>query len=156
MSILVASETGIVVAVAAVSVAARTATALVLSAVVTVIVLAKLVDPLLPLVVSLPVLPTPIPCDASFSSPAYNLLFVGGRDSKPASFHLDVTDIKIDLTDQRPVYPLSCYGPGREAPRQLIEGPVEISPEELRFRYYALRAEGSEPTAVRLCYLPRP
>ena len=56
--------------------------------------------------------------------------------------------MKQDLTDQRPVYPLSCYGPGRDAPRQLIEGPVEISPEELRLRYYTQRAAGNESAAV--------
>jgi hypothetical protein len=76
------------------------------------------------------------------------LTSTGNRDAKPASFHLDRDDIKNDLTTQRPIYPLSCYGPGREAPRQLIEGPVEISPEELRLRYYTLRTEGNEPTAV--------
>lgn len=58
--------------------------------------------------------------------------------------------MKNDLTTQRPIYPLSCYGPGREAPRQLIEGLVEISPEELRLRYYTLRAAGNEPQAVGL------
>jgi nucleoporin NUP42 len=56
--------------------------------------------------------------------------------------------MKHDLTGQRPIYPLSCYGPGRDAPRQLIEGPVEISPEELRVRYYAQRLTGNEPGAV--------
>jgi nucleoporin NUP42 len=80
--------------------------------------------------------------------PSMVLTSTGNRDAKPASFHLDRDDIKNDLTSQRPIYPLSCYGPGREAPRQLIEGPVEISPEELRLRYYTLRAEGNEPTAV--------
>ncbi|EOA89773.1 uncharacterized protein SETTUDRAFT_45886 [Exserohilum turcica Et28A] len=73
--------------------------------------------------------------------------FGGSRDSKPPSFHLDRDDMKNDLTTQRPIYPLSCYGPGREAPRQLIEGPVEISPDELRLRYYTLRAAGNEPQA---------
>ncbi|RMZ70284.1 CCCH zinc finger domain [Pyrenophora seminiperda CCB06] len=73
--------------------------------------------------------------------------FGGNRDSKTPAFHLDRDDIKNDLTTQRPVYPLSCYGPGRDAPRQLIEGPVEISPEELRFKYYTLRSTGNEPAA---------
>jgi nucleoporin NUP42 len=58
--------------------------------------------------------------------------------------------IKNDLTVERPEWPLSCYGPGRNAPRQLIEGPVEISPEELRLRYYSQRAQGSEIAAVSL------
>jgi hypothetical protein len=59
-----------------------------------------------------------------------------------------------DLSSQRPIYPLSCYGPGRDAPRQLIEGPVEVSPEELRSRYYLARAAGQEVTAVRIILLP--
>jgi nucleoporin NUP42 len=63
-------------------------------------------------------------------------------------YHLDKADMKNDLTGQRPIYPLSCYGPGRDAPRQLIEGPVEISPEELRVRYYAQRLAGAEAVAV--------
>ncbi|KAF2252383.1 hypothetical protein BU26DRAFT_256232 [Trematosphaeria pertusa] len=73
--------------------------------------------------------------------------FGGGRDPRNIRFHLSREDIKADLTDQRPTYPLSCYGPGRDAPRQLIEGPVEISPEELRSRYYSYRATGNEAVA---------
>ncbi|CAG5147262.1 uncharacterized protein ALTATR162_LOCUS2009 [Alternaria atra] len=73
--------------------------------------------------------------------------FGGSRDSKASNFNLDKDAIQADLSKERPTYPLSCYGPGKDAPRQLIEGPVEISPEELRFRYYTLRAAGNEPTA---------
>ncbi|KAF1365078.1 hypothetical protein EJ07DRAFT_161191 [Lizonia empirigonia] len=73
--------------------------------------------------------------------------FASGRDSKTLPYHLDIADIRADLSGQRPIYPLSCYGPGRDAPRQLIEGPVEISPEELRVRYYTQRAAGSENVA---------
>jgi nucleoporin NUP42 len=58
--------------------------------------------------------------------------------------------MKSDLTSQRPIYPLSAYGPGRDAPRQLIEGPVEISPEELRVRYYGCRSAGNEGVAVSI------
>ncbi|KAI4608677.1 hypothetical protein J4E80_008882 [Alternaria sp. BMP 0032] len=68
-----------------------------------------------------------------------------GSTSSP--FSLDKDAIQVDLTKERPIYPLSCYGPGKDAPRQLIEGPVEISLEELRSRYYTLRAAGNEPTA---------
>lgn len=63
-------------------------------------------------------------------------------------------EIKNDLTDQRPIYPFSCYAPGRDAPRQLIEGPVEISPEELRARYYAQGIAGNEAAAVCAFILP--
>ena len=53
--------------------------------------------------------------------------------------------IKADLTqgDDRPIWPLSAYGPGRDAPRQLLEGPLESSPEELRVQYYLAKAGGS-------------
>lgn len=71
----------------------------------------------------------------------------GSRDQKPANaFNLSEADIKADLRE-RPLYPISCYGPGKGAPRQLIEGPVEISPDELRLRYYTLLAAGDEATA---------
>ncbi len=90
----------------------------------------------------------------SLQMPSYGLfwflLFTGSRDAKAPSFGLDKADIRNDMTGQRPIYPLSCYGPGREAPRQLIEGPVELCPEELRLRYYTLRTAGNEPTAVSL------
>ncbi|KAF2714163.1 hypothetical protein K504DRAFT_369296 [Pleomassaria siparia CBS 279.74] len=76
--------------------------------------------------------------------------FGGGRDAKAGPrFHLSKDEIKADLTDQRPVYPLSCFGPGRDAPRQLIEGPVEVSPEELRDQYYRQRLAGNEGGAQR-------
>lgn len=74
----------------------------------------------------------------------------GNRTAGPARFHLNKDDIKDDLSNNRPIYPLSCYGPGRDAPRQLIEGPVEISPEELRLRYYSQREAGNEAAAVRV------
>jgi len=72
----------------------------------------------------------------------------GNRSSTTPQFHLSKDDIEADLKGQRPIYPLSCYGPGRDAPRQLIEGPVEISPEELRARFYSQRAAGNEAGAV--------
>ena len=78
------------------------------------------------------------------------LTCTANRDSKSLPYHLDIADIKADLSGQRPIYPLSCYGPGRDAPRQLIEGPVEISPEELRVRYYVARAAGQENVAVSM------
>ncbi|KAF2177839.1 hypothetical protein K469DRAFT_601472 [Zopfia rhizophila CBS 207.26] len=77
--------------------------------------------------------------------------FGGGRDSDRRNddfgYHLSVDTIKTDLTGDRPIYPLSAYGPGRDAPRQLIEGLVEISPEELRLRYYVAKASGNEVAA---------
>lgn len=75
--------------------------------------------------------------------------FKGGNKRTP----IDKEDVKADLTSQRPVYPLSCYGPGKTAPRQLIEGNFEISPEELRLRYYTQRASVGEAAAVRFSFL---
>lgn len=72
-----------------------------------------------------------------------------GNRSEAPRFNLNKDDIKTDLSSQRPIYPFSCYGPSRDAPRQLMEGPVEISPEELRLRYYSQRASGNESVAVR-------
>ncbi|KAF1956585.1 hypothetical protein CC80DRAFT_61039 [Byssothecium circinans] len=69
------------------------------------------------------------------------------RNNAASRFSLEKAEIEADLTSQRPTYPLSCYGPGRDAPRQLIEGLVEISPEELRSRYYLARASGTEAAA---------
>lgn len=84
-------------------------------------------------------------CFYSIGIGAYHL---SGRNQNSPKFHLNKDDIKLDLTDQRPIYPLSCYGPGRDAPRQLIEGPIEISPEELRCRFYTARGAGNEGAAV--------
>ena len=72
-----------------------------------------------------------------------------GFDSKITSrYHLDPDIIKNDLVNDRPIWPLSAYGPGRDAPRQLIEGPIEMSPEELRLQFYVARASGNEQAGV--------
>lgn len=64
--------------------------------------------------------------------------------NKHNPFILDKDAIRADLTqgEERPQWPLSAYGPGREAPLQLIEGPLEISPEEMRVQCYLAREEG--------------
>jgi nucleoporin NUP42 len=46
------------------------------------------------------------------------------------------------------MWPLSAYGPGRDAPRQLLEGGIDISPEEMRMKFYGKRAAGNESAAV--------
>ena len=69
----------------------------------------------------------------------------GGRD-QPAPYHLNADHIRADLTiggdGERPNWPLSCYGPGRDAPRQLLEGAIEQSPEECRVLYHQAVAAG--------------
>jgi nucleoporin NUP42 len=89
----------------------------------------------------------PITLSGSYQPSCLIELTMAPLDSKP-SYNLDKNDIRNDLTGQRPIYPLSSYGPGKDAPRQLIEGPVDISPEELRLRYYTLRDAGNESGAV--------
>lgn len=55
--------------------------------------------------------------------------------------------IKTDLTDERPRWILSCYGPGRDAPEQLFGGHSrEQSLEEVMLH---IRSSGNEQQAVR-------
>ncbi|RAH42030.1 FG-nucleoporin nup42 [Aspergillus brunneoviolaceus CBS 621.78] len=61
-------------------------------------------------------------------------------------YGITAADIKADLTPGKglPEWIFSCYGPGRDAPRQLFGGPQrEQSFEELRLRHYELVAQGS-------------
>lgn len=64
------------------------------------------------------------------------------------AYGLSRDGIKADLTTgengEKPIWPLSCYGPGKDAPRQLIEGECEQSPEEVRLQYYLARASGNQ------------
>ncbi|KAK1147398.1 hypothetical protein N8T08_001480 [Aspergillus melleus] len=67
-------------------------------------------------------------------------------------YGLTVSDIKIDLTagKGRPEWIFSCYGPGRNAPRQLFGGPQrEMSFEELRLHHYEFAAAGNAEGAVK-------
>ena len=65
-------------------------------------------------------------------------------------YKLDRESISKDLTDDRPIYILSAYGPGRDTPLQLFGGiQREQSFEELRTRHYELTAEGRQQEAVR-------
>ena len=64
-------------------------------------------------------------------------------------YKLDRDVISRDLTDDRPLYILSAYGPGRDAPLQLFGGVQrEQSFEELRTRHYELTAQGKQQAAV--------
>lgn len=65
---------------------------------------------------------------------------------------MSLEDIKTDLTPGkgRPEWIFSCYGPGRNAPRQLFGGPQrEQSFEELRLRHYEAAATGNAQQAVQ-------
>lgn len=73
-----------------------------------------------------------------------------GNSKDPLPYHLNKENIIADLKDERPQWPFSAYGPGRDAPRQLFGGfPIEQSPEEMRALYYAAQASGNPQTAVQ-------
>jgi len=61
------------------------------------------------------------------------------------SFSLDREALAADLDGgpkgEKPQWPLSCYGAGRNAPRQLLEGPLEQSMEEMRVLGYMAARE---------------
>jgi nucleoporin NUP42 len=66
------------------------------------------------------------------------------------SYNITGETIKDDLTGDRPIWPLSSYGPGKNAPLQLMEGDVEQSPEEMRVRHYLAVAKGNPQESVQL------
>lgn len=65
-------------------------------------------------------------------------------------YSLSTEVIQKDLTNERPQWILSCYGPGKDAPAQLFGGyPREQSFEEMRLHHLAGKASGNEQRAVR-------
>ncbi|QIX00569.1 hypothetical protein AMS68_006086 [Peltaster fructicola] len=70
--------------------------------------------------------------------------------TKQSMFAVTAEGIKLELTDERPIWPLSSYGPGRDAPRQLLDAEFEQSPEEMRLLHYMALANGNtQETAQR-------
>lgn len=68
-----------------------------------------------------------------------------------APYLLTKEGIEGDLKYERPIWLLSAYGPGRDAPKQLIEGDLlEQSPEEMRVAFYLAAAQGNVEAAVSL------
>jgi nucleoporin NUP42 len=65
------------------------------------------------------------------------------------SWGINVADVQTDLTagKGRPQWILSTYAPGKDPPASLLDG-NELSFEELRKRFYGLKAEGNEAQAV--------
>lgn len=62
--------------------------------------------------------------------------------------------IEGDLKNEKPQWPFSAYGPGRDAPIQLFGGfPLEQSPEEMRVLYYKATANGNPQSAVSDVYV---
>ncbi|KAL4942463.1 hypothetical protein BDV06DRAFT_192048 [Aspergillus oleicola] len=71
---------------------------------------------------------------------------------EPANYGLTTDDIKADLVagKGRPDWIFSCYGPGKDAPKQLFGGPQrERSFEELRLRHYEAAATGNPGPAIQ-------
>ena len=66
-----------------------------------------------------------------------------------APYGLLTDTIKQDLTTNLPLWILSCYGPGRDAPEQLFGGyPREQSFEEIRLHYMNGALSGNPQGAV--------
>lgn len=66
------------------------------------------------------------------------------------SYNLSKEIIEADLNlSERPQWPFSAYGPGKDAPRQLFGGfPLEQSFEEMRVLHYLAVAQGNPQQAV--------
>ncbi|KAL3468505.1 hypothetical protein BJX64DRAFT_295742 [Aspergillus heterothallicus] len=80
----------------------------------------------------------------------FGALSGGGGGS--GGFNMTAGDIKTDLQagKGRPDWLFSCYGPGRNAPKQLFGGPQrELSFEELRLRHYEAAAGGNPGPAIQ-------
>lgn len=78
-------------------------------------------------------------------------------DGRPLSFLLSKDALKADLTTEKPQWPFSAYGPGRDAPRQLFGGyPLEQSFEEMRVMHYLAESQGNVQAAVRESENPSP
>lgn len=75
----------------------------------------------------------------------------GGFGTNSYSLHPDT--IVKDLTEERPQWILSAYGPGRDAPEQLWGGAVEQSFEEMRLHFEMGAAAGNPQGAVSLSHL---
>ncbi|KAJ0103993.1 hypothetical protein J7T55_009657 [Diaporthe amygdali] len=69
--------------------------------------------------------------------------------AQPNQFSLSKDTIQKDLTEERPSWILSAYGPGRDAPEQLWGGyPIEQSFEEMRLHYMMGEASGNAQGAL--------
>ncbi|KAL8718969.1 MAG: hypothetical protein Q9225_003962 [Loekoesia sp. 1 TL-2023] len=86
----------------------------------------------------------------SRSNPSGQGISNKGPKSADYPYHLDKEIISKDLTNDRPLYILSAYGPGRDAPQQLFGGqPREQSFEELRLRHYEFASAGNQSQAIQ-------
>ncbi|OIW26718.1 hypothetical protein CONLIGDRAFT_683672 [Coniochaeta ligniaria NRRL 30616] len=72
---------------------------------------------------------------------------MGRQQEHPYNLSKEV--IQRDLSEERPAWILSAYGPGRDAPEQLFGGyPREQSPEEIRLHYMQGLMAGNPQAAI--------
>lgn len=73
------------------------------------------------------------------------------RNATENPYSVSTAGIVKDLTDERPPWIFSAYGPGRDAPGQLFGGQqTEQSFEELRLHHWKALAAGNPQAAVRV------
>lgn len=78
----------------------------------------------------------------------------GNADRQPVTYGVTKENIAADLVNEKPQWPFSAYGPGRDAPRQLFGGfPIEQSFEEMRVMHYLAEAQGNVQSSVRLLHI---
>ncbi|KAF2096899.1 hypothetical protein NA57DRAFT_58782 [Rhizodiscina lignyota] len=70
-------------------------------------------------------------------------------DMRNLPYNLDTRAIRHELTNELPIWPLSCYGPGTNAPRMLLHGSIERSPEEARAMFYLAGLQGNVDAAMQ-------
>ncbi|KAI4731471.1 hypothetical protein E4T49_00687 [Aureobasidium sp. EXF-10728] len=74
----------------------------------------------------------------------------GKQYTSQNSYGVTRDGIESDLRGEKPQWPFSAYGPGRDAPIQLFGGfPIEQSPEEMRVLYYQAVANGNPEPAMQ-------
>lgn len=90
----------------------------------------------------------PQPARANANTNPYRAPY--SEPSQATPYSVTREGIETDLKKERPQWPFSAYGPGRDAPKQLFEGPLEQSFEEMRVAFYLAQAEGNAQAAVSL------
>ncbi|KAL8797517.1 MAG: hypothetical protein Q9195_000333 [Heterodermia aff. obscurata] len=87
--------------------------------------------------------------DCKFKSLTIEVVTSNSRNVPPP-YKLDKDRVRKDLTEDRPRYILSAYGPEKDLPIQLFGGyPREQSFEELRLRHYELAFQGNQQQAIQ-------
>ncbi|KAL2410620.1 Nucleoporin AMO1 [Exophiala dermatitidis] len=72
----------------------------------------------------------------------------GNNEGRQEGWRISAEDVRNDMTEGkgRPKWILTAYGPGRTPPASLLEA-NELSPEEVRARFYELASQGKQAEA---------